>query len=103
MMKKVFLFLFLLMAMLCRAQQTITIPDNVKKIEVTGSAEMEVTPDQIYIGITLQEYYDKQKAKQSIDAISREFLANCEKAGINKDRIEVLNMSGFDNTSWWYK
>ena len=85
------------------AQQTINIPNSVKKIEVSGSAEMEVVPDEIYIGITLQEYYNKQKEKVDIDAISKNFLGICEKAGIGKDRIEVQNMSGFDNTSWWYK
>ncbi len=90
-------------ATVCRAQQTITIPEQVKKIEVTGSAEMEVVPDQVYIGITLQEYTDKQKVKKTIDAIQKEFLAMCEKAGIGKDRIEVQNMSGFDQTSWWYR
>jgi uncharacterized protein YggE len=87
----------------CSAQQTITIPSQVKKIEVTGSAEMEAVPDEVYIGITLQEYRDKQKEKVSIDAISKNFLAMCEKAGISKDRIEVQNMSGFDNTDWWLR
>ena len=72
-----------------------------KKIEVTGSAEMEVVPDEIYIGVTLKEYYDNQKTKMDINTISKEFLARCEKAGITKDRIEVQNMSGFDGTPWW--
>jgi uncharacterized protein len=102
-MKKSILVLFFVTATLCSAQQTITIPSQVKKIEVTGSAEMEVVPDEVYIGITLQEYRDKQKEKISIDAISKNFLAICEKAGISKDRIEVLNMSGFDNTDWWHR
>ncbi len=102
-MKKFIVVLLLMSATVCRAQQTITIPEQVKKIEVTGSAEMEVVPDQVYIGITLQEYTDKQKVKKTIDAIQKEFLAMCEKAGIGKDRIEVQNMSGFDQTSWWYR
>ena len=84
------------------AQQTIQTP-IIKKIEVVGSAEMEVVPDEIYVGFTLQEYYNKQKEKAGIDDISRNFLVVCEKAGISKTRIEVQNMSGFDNSSWWYK
>lgn len=87
----------------CFAQQTITIPDKVKKIEVTGSAEMEVVPDEIYISITLQEYYSNKNVKADIDEISKNFLAKCEQAGISKDRIEVQNMSGFDQTPWWQK
>ncbi|MEO5570413.1 MAG: SIMPL domain-containing protein [Bacteroidia bacterium] len=103
-MKKLILVLLFVSGVVCRnnAQQTLTIQDKIKKIEVTGSAEMEVVPDEIYIGIALQEYYDKQKTKMTIDAISKNFLTVCEKAGITKDRIEVQNMSGFDNTSWWY-
>ena len=45
------------------AQPNNSLPVPVKKIEVTGIAEMEVVPDEIYIGITLQEYYNKQKVK----------------------------------------
>jgi len=104
-MKKSILILSFLSITVCPiiAQQTITIPDKVKKIEVTGSAELEVVPGEIYIGITLQEYYDKQKVKATIDALSKKFLAACEKVGLTKDRIEVQNMSGLDNTSWWYR
>src|SRR5436190_1770931 len=102
-MKKSFLILFIITTTFCSAQQTITIPSQVKKIEITGSAEMEVVPDEVYIGISLQEYRDKQKEKVSIDAISKNFLSICEKAGITKDRIEVQDMSGFDNTDWWHR
>ncbi len=83
------------------AQPTNSLPIPVKKIEVTGIAEMEVVPDEIYIGITLQEYYNKQKVKIDINEISKKFLATCEMSGITKERIEVQNMSGFDNTNWW--
>jgi uncharacterized protein YggE len=85
------------------AQQTITIPAQTNKIEVTGSAEMEVIPDEIYTGITLQEYRKENKSKVSIDEISRNFISICEKAGISKDRIEVQNMSGFDQSEWYVR
>ena len=85
------------------AQQTITIPDRVKKIEVTGSAEMEVVPDEIYVNFTLQEYYNKTKKKISIDFIQKDFLDRCAKAGITKDRISIQNMSGFDQSSWYWR
>ena len=97
------LVIILLTSVLSQAQQTISIPSPIKKIEVTGLAELEVVPDEIYVGITLQEFYNKNKEKIVIDQISRNFIAICDKAGITKDRIEVQNMSGFDNTSWWYR
>ena len=97
------LVIILLTSVLSQAQQTISIPSPIKKIEVTGLAELEVVPDEIYVGITLQEFYNKNKEKIVIDQISKNFIAICDKAGITKDRIEVQNMSGFDNTSWWYR
>ena len=103
-MKKQHIILFLLTQIQgLNAQQVLTITDPIKKIEVTGSAEMEVVPDEIYVGITLQEYYSKIKEKLSITDISKRFLSTCEGAGITKERIEVQNMSGFDNSSWYYR
>lgn len=101
--KHILILLFLAQIPRLCAQQVVTVPNPVKKIEVMGSAEMEVVPDEIYIGITLQEYYNKLKEKVSINDISKKFLSTCESAGINKERIEVQNMSGFDNSSWYYR
>src|SRR5436190_22011956 len=102
-MKKSILILLMVLPLISSAQQTITLPETVKKIEVTGSAEMEVVPDEIYTAIMVQEYYNKQKEKVNIDAISKSFLATCDKAGISREQIGVQDMSGFDNTSWWYR
>lgn len=74
-----------------------------KKIEVTGSAEMEVVPDEIYVNFTLQEYYNKLKNKIDIDQIQKDFLERCTKAGISKERIEIQNMSGFDQNNWYWR
>ena len=76
--------------------------DKSKKIEVTGSAEMKVVPDEIYVNFTLQEYYNKQKSKIDIDQIQKDFLDRCNKAGIGKDRIQIQNMSGFDSNAWYW-
>jgi uncharacterized protein YggE len=100
--KNLILFILLLMAVTTNAQ-TIVVEDKTKKIEVTGSAEMEVVPDEVYVSITLQEYYDKQKIKVDIDRIQKDFLDRCMKAGISKDRIQILSMSGFDQNSWYWR
>ncbi len=104
-MKKLFLVVIVvtLLSNPMSAQQTITIPSTVNKIEVTGSAEMEVVPDEVYVSITLQEYRKENKSKVSIDEISRNFISTCEKAGIGKERIEVQNMSGFDQSEWYVR
>ncbi len=104
-MKKLFLFaaLISMISFTSLAQQTIAVTNPVKKIEVTGSAEMEVVPDEVYVGVTLKEYYKPNKTKVSIDEISKSFITTCEKAGIGKERIEVQNMSGFDQSTWWQR
>jgi hypothetical protein len=43
------------------------------------------------------------KDKISIDFIQKDFLDRCTKAGITKDRIEIQNMSGFDQSSWYWR
>ena len=64
---------------------------------------MYVVPDEIYIGVSLQEYYNAQRVKVELSTISTDFISRCEKAGITKDRIEVQSMGGFDNSSWYEK
>lgn len=39
--------------------------DTRHKIEVLGSAETEVTPDIIYIGISLKEFFDNTSKKKA--------------------------------------
>src|SRR5436190_16010920 len=79
------------------------IEDRTRKISVTGSAEMKIVPDEIYVSFTLQEYYNKQKSKIDIDQIQKDFLDKCTKAGISKDRIQIQNMSGFDQSTWYWR
>ena len=83
--------------------QTTDKKEKAKKIEVTGSAEMEVVPDEIYVNFTLQEYYNKSKQKLDINQIQKDFLTRCTAAGISKDRIQIQNMNGYDQSSWYWR
>jgi uncharacterized protein YggE len=102
-MKKFLVILFLLVTRISYSQTAVVVEDKTKKIEVTGSAEMEVSPDEVYVNFTLQEYYDKQKKKIDIDQIQKDFLDKCSKAGISKERIQIQNMSGFDQSNWYWR
>lgn len=101
-MQKVLLTLFIFVLTFSMKGQSVS-TDTTRKIEVTGSAEIEVVPDEVYVSFTLQEYYDKQKNKVDIDRIQRDFIDRCQKAGISKDRIMVQNMSGFDQNQWYWR
>ena len=57
-MKKLILSVILLLFTCAVFAQAV---DLRRKIEVSGTAETEVTPDIIYIGISLREYVDGKK------------------------------------------
>lgn len=61
-MKQILTLAFLLTTFLCSAQTNKPEIDLLPFIEVTGTAENEVIPDEIYIGIVIHErYVDRQK------------------------------------------
>ncbi|MDO1444924.1 SIMPL domain-containing protein [Rhodocytophaga aerolata] len=72
-----------------------TTNQNIKKITVTGSAEMEVIPDEIYFTISLREYFkEKDKNKVEIAALEKQLQAAVSGAGIPKENFQIENISG---------
>jgi hypothetical protein len=72
-----------------------TTNQNIKKITVTGSAEMEVIPDEIYFTISLREYFkEKDKNKVDIAALEKQLQAAVSGAGIPKENFQIENISG---------
>ncbi|WP_316735004.1 SIMPL domain-containing protein [Pedobacter aquatilis] len=74
-----------------KAQQV----DLRRKINVSGSAETEVTPDIIYIGISLKEYLNGKK-KVEITELEKQLFAAVQKAGIAKENLTVSNLSSWN-------
>lgn len=75
-------------------------PAMVKKIEVSGSAEEEIVPDEIYFAITLKEYVDDDKKKVKIDKLERQLNNAVRKIGVAEDfRIEDIQSYNYD----WYR
>lgn len=75
---------------------------KVRTITVTGSAELEIVPDEIYIEVQLKEY-EKQGShvKVSIDKIKRNFLAGVQSAGIPDSLVTVASYTGYSENYWW--
>lgn len=67
-----------------------------KKIEVVGSAEMEVIPDEIYLNISLREYMKDVKNKVKIESLEKELQNVVLKAGIAKENFEIENVYGYN-------
>jgi uncharacterized protein len=72
-----------------------------KTIAVTGSAEMEVIPDEIYVQVDLREYKKKGEEKTDLDKIKTVFLSNCKAAGIADSNIAVASYDGYNMASIW--
>lgn len=78
-------------------------PNVPNKIMVTGSAEMNIVPNEIYVVFTVSEYLDKQKKKVKLKEVKDEFLQVCLAAGIIEKDIEVSEYSGYkewDYNNW---
>lgn len=66
-----------------------------RKVSVSGSAETEVTPDIIYIGISLKEYLNGKK-KVEITDLEKQLYAAVQKAGIAKENLTISNLSSWN-------
>ena len=90
-MKKMMLVLAALMvvAASASAQQTEAFPSY---IEVTGVAEKEVEPNEIYLSITINER--DSKGKISVDEQQREMLAALKKLGVKPDsQLKMVDLT----------
>ena len=72
-----------------------------RKVEVNGSAEIEITPDEIFIGISLKEYMKDAKKKVTIDVLEKQLQAAVIKAGIAKEDFMINDVSSY--TNYWEK
>lgn len=74
-----------------------------KTINVTGSAEIEVVPDEIYIQVDLKEYEKKGSGKVSLEKIKQEFLANAKSIGIPDSLISIAAYDAYNANPWLRK
>src|SRR5688572_2133306 len=98
-MKNLFIALFALLSIGASAQNE----KYPKTINVNGSAEMEVVPDEIFVQIELREYEKKGAGKVEIETIKNKFLAALKTIGIAETDVSVQGYSGWDGNQWWYK
>ncbi|QJB34778.1 SIMPL domain-containing protein [Chitinophaga oryzae] len=69
---------------------------QVKKIEVNGSAEIEITPDELNLDISLKEYL-KGKTKVDITTLEKQLVKAIADAGLPKEVLTIENVNGFNN------
>lgn len=101
-MKKIILALSASLCLLVANAQT----DNTIKqrtINVTGTAELEITPDEIYVNIELREYTKKNGDKVNIETIRNQFLSAVKSMNVADTDVVVQGYSGWDGNYWWYQ
>lgn len=94
-MKRLFgIALIALFSLNASAQQV----DLRKKISVTGMAETEVTPDILYINISLKEYFKDSNNKKKVDitTLENQLYNAIQKAGIPKENLTISNLSSWN-------
>ncbi|QXV66701.1 DUF541 domain-containing protein [Mucilaginibacter achroorhodeus] len=69
-----------------------------RKIEVTGTAEQEVTPDIINVSISLKEYMNG-KTKVTITQLEQQLEKAVAQAGIPKEDFTVNSLSSWNYTT----
>lgn len=92
---------FLLLSFALSAQHN----ENIRYIEVKGSAEREIEPDKMTLYIGIQEYWEEEfekrkdpkdyRTKVPLEKIEDSVLKSLYKAGISKDDIRVGNVGNY--------
>jgi len=67
-----------------------------RKIEVTGIAEQEVTPDIINVSISLKEYLDGKKKAVTISQLEKQLEQAVAEAGIAKTDFTINSISSWN-------
>ncbi|PWU03350.1 MAG: hypothetical protein C5B52_03400 [Bacteroidetes bacterium] len=71
-----------------------------KTISVSGSAELEIIPDEIYVQVDLREYEKKGSGKIDLETIKKNFLVACKTIGLPDSAISVASYNGYDRNYW---
>lgn len=68
-------------------------------IEIVGTSEISIDPDQIFIDIQISE--NTTKSSKNIEQQEQILIAELKKAGINTDKLVVADASAYYGKSGW--
>ncbi len=100
-MHKTAFLLFYCLGACVTAQQT---EEKMRTIEVTGSAEMEIDPEEVIFQITIEEYWKEEfegkeweeyRSKVSIDSIESSLVAELLEQGVTMKMITLVQTGNF--------
>jgi hypothetical protein len=94
------IFLFGISAEAQTSQPVFNVNPFPKTITVSGSADMEVVPDEIFVNVELKEYQKKGEDKKVIEKIKLQFLESCKAIGIPDSNISIVSYTGINPYYW---
>ncbi|MES2558141.1 MAG: SIMPL domain-containing protein [Bacteroidota bacterium] len=95
----------ILMAAVCITASTIAQTEYKpvpRTIEVTGSAEMDIEPDEVYLGVNLREYMKDKTTKVSMNEIDKEFQKALAALKIDLKNVSVEGANAYYNYDYNY-
>jgi hypothetical protein len=101
-MKKIIAAAFLVLAFMSTTNAQTPEVKQPRVINVNGTAELEIVPDEIYVQVELREY-KKGVTKVDIEKIKKDFIKAVIGIGIADTNISVQSYQGYDANYWWYK
>jgi uncharacterized protein YggE len=99
-MKPLFLITTLFIYLNVNAQTSFAYNPFPKTITVTGSSEIEIVPDEIYVNVELREVKKKGEPKLELEKVKQDFLQKCQTVGIADSLISIASYEG-SNYSYW--
>lgn len=102
-MRKIILLTVLCPAFFLAYSQQPSVNPFPKTISVSGSAEMEIIPDEIYVNVVLREYQKRGEDKKELETLKNDFLTACKSAGIADSAISIVSYTGYNNYFWLRK
>lgn len=72
-----------------------------RTIEVTGSAEMEIEPDEVYLTVNLREYMKDKNTKVYLTEIDKEFQKVLAAVKIDLKNVSVEGANAYYNYEYW--
>ncbi|MES2780356.1 MAG: SIMPL domain-containing protein [Bacteroidota bacterium] len=97
--------LFALMAIGCFTTATFAQTETKpfpRTIEVTGSAEMEIGPDEVYLNVNLREYMKDKTTKVNLNEIDKEFQKALAALKIDLKDVSVEGANAYYNYDYNY-
>jgi uncharacterized protein len=88
-MKRILLVLLLIAPIALKAQNETFKGEHF--IEVTGTSQMEIEPNEIFVAVRLREF-EENKAKVPLEKLEKDFMAALKDAGIDRKRLELADV-----------